>query len=197
MPNDSHSRFLPPGMTRDCFDPWTYVEVHPHGGISPCCVRRPVGNVSEQSLAEILNGPRIRELRRALLSGEPDETCQGCGLRKVTDPATLQAKVGVILATIRIPVQFDADRYLEANPDVRAAGESPSRHFVTWGRLEGRPLETTQRLPPAGVETLNGPPITAPAQQTAQNQSKVPMEFADEIPTTAVTARCATPLAAQ
>ena len=182
MPDDAHSRFVPLGMTRDCFDPWTYLEVHPDGGISPCCVRRPVGNVLGQSLAHILNGPRIRELRRSLLSGEPDATCQGCGLRKVTNPAALQAKVGLILASIRTPARFDADRYLEANPDVRDAGENPSDHFMTWGRLEGRPLETEQRHPPADAEAVTVALTEAPAT------AEVPTVLDVKIPTTATAA---------
>ena len=175
MPDESHSRFVPPGMTRDCFDPWVYVEFHANGGVSPCCVRRPIGNLRDQSLADLLNGSRIRELRNALLSGEPDETCRGCGLRTVTSPAALQAKVGMLLASIKTPGQFDAERYLEANPDVRAAGEDPARHFLTWGRLEGRPLTSNRRQVDAGSEFLNEPEVTSPAPATVQNECEVPV----------------------
>lgn len=36
--------------------------------------------------------------------------------------------------------KFDAEAYLEANPDVRAAGVPPYRHYLRHGRAEGRPL---------------------------------------------------------
>jgi radical SAM protein with 4Fe4S-binding SPASM domain len=156
MPDESHSRFVPPGMTRDCFDPWVYVEFHANGGVSPCCVRRPIGNIRDQPLADILNGSRIRELRHALLSGEPDETCRDCGLRQLISPANLQAKVGMILGSIKMPPGFSAERYLKANPDVKAAGDDPARHFLMWGRLEGRSLEIGRNQTEASAEQPAG-----------------------------------------
>lgn len=35
---------------------------------------------------------------------------------------------------------FDADRYLEANPDVAAAGADALQHYLTHGLWEGRPM---------------------------------------------------------
>jgi SAM-dependent methyltransferase len=37
-----------------------------------------------------------------------------------------------------VPADFDAARYLRANPDVRAAGLDPLYHYRNWGRKEGR-----------------------------------------------------------
>ncbi|MBV9756724.1 MAG: glycosyltransferase family 2 protein [Alphaproteobacteria bacterium] len=46
-----------------------------------------------------------------------------------------------------LPDEFDPALYLQANPDVAAAGLDPTWHFVNFGRAEGRPL----RLPePSG-----------------------------------------------
>ena len=46
------------------------------------------------------------------------------------------------LATV--PSDFDAELYLEANPDVRAAGVDPIQHYLTHGYSEGRPLRRTR-----------------------------------------------------
>jgi hypothetical protein len=40
----------------------------------------------------------------------------------------------------RLPADFDAERYLAANPDVAAAGMDPRRHYLEFGYREGRPL---------------------------------------------------------
>jgi hypothetical protein len=52
-----------------------------------------MGNVNEASLAEIWNGPRYRELRRRMHSGDLPECCKGCAVlvgnphyRKPGDP---------------------------------------------------------------------------------------------------------------
>lgn len=37
-----------------------------------------------------------------------------------------------------VPDDFDGERYLELNPDVRESGADPHHHYTTHGRLEGR-----------------------------------------------------------
>lgn len=133
MADSKHSRFIPAGMTRDCLDPWNYVEIRADGAISPCCVRSPVGNVARQTLAHILHGTEIRALRYALLSGQPDDICRGCGLRGTISPTTLQSKVRGLLKSISTPNNFDTESYLEANPDVKSARQDPVDHFLRWG----------------------------------------------------------------
>jgi hypothetical protein len=54
----------------------------------------------------------------------------------------MQAKVQILIDSVITPDDFDAVRYVDANPDVREAGVNPTRHFLEWGRLEGRLLGT-------------------------------------------------------
>jgi len=136
----AHSRHLRAGQTRDCVDPWTYVELKVNGDVSPCCVRPPVGNINTNKLSALLMGTAMRNLRRALLEGTPDRTCQNCGLRAATSPAALKQRVAEMLESITLPPDFDESLYLAANPDVRAARIDPALHFLRFGRLEGRPL---------------------------------------------------------
>jgi radical SAM protein with 4Fe4S-binding SPASM domain len=74
----------------------TYVKVDLDGTVYPCC-RCPdelkMGNVNASSFAEIWNGPRYRELRRRMHSGDLPECCKGCAVlvgnphyRKPGDP---------------------------------------------------------------------------------------------------------------
>jgi hypothetical protein len=129
-----------PKSTRDCVDPWTYVEVRVNGDVSPCCARGPVGNLKEASLAEILWGEPIRRLRTELLTGNLDGTCDGCRARAPIAPEALQQKVRALRREVRLPADFDGDAYLRANPDVAEAGTAADTHFLSYGYLEGRSL---------------------------------------------------------
>ena len=40
-----------------------------------------------------------------------------------------------------LPAAFDPDAYLEANPDVAAAGVDPGIHYLEFGFREGRKLQ--------------------------------------------------------
>ena len=54
------------------------------GDVVPCCLDHegdvPLGNLMEQSLEEILAGPRARALVRGFSEGRPsEELCRRCG----------------------------------------------------------------------------------------------------------------------
>lgn len=138
-PRLANSRDMAPGGTRDCVDPWQYVEFRPNGDVGPCCVRI-VGNLAEGTLSGILNGPRIRELRANLLRGTPDAICRSCGLRPETTPEQLRSRIESLLRDVRTPEGFCAESYLAAHPDVAAAGIDAAKHFLEHGRFEGRML---------------------------------------------------------
>jgi radical SAM protein with 4Fe4S-binding SPASM domain len=66
-----------------CHHVASYVKVEPDGGVFPCC-RGPeelrMGNLAEQSFAEIWNGPKYRELRRRMNQGDLPECCRDCSV---------------------------------------------------------------------------------------------------------------------
>ena len=126
--------------TRDCVDPWAYVEVRVNGDVAPCCVRGPVGNLAEATLPQILSGEPVRRLRAALLTGDLDSICAGCRQTAPTAPQHLQQKVRALRAIVRLPEGFDPRAYLRANPDVAATGVAAETHFLNYGYLEGRAL---------------------------------------------------------
>ncbi len=134
------TRDLPEGMTRNCFQPWTHVEIKTNGDVSPCCVRPPVGNIGSGSLAGILNGAALRQLRMDLLTGTLDKACKFCRLKTYTPVDAFVKSVEQMLSNLEVPENFNPDAYLTANPDVQRAGFDPTTHFLRWGRLEGRNL---------------------------------------------------------
>jgi hypothetical protein len=135
-----HSRAIPLGMTRDCVDPWVYVEFTVTGEVRPCCARPAIGHLATSSLAEILTGEKAQQVRRNLLSGNMDRLCSECVLKATTPLVSLQAKIETLLQEVRLPLAFNPANYLRANPDVAAAKADPKAHFLMHGRFEGRPL---------------------------------------------------------
>lgn len=66
-----------------CQWPWTSVTVLWDGSVVPCCFdfdkRYVLGNAEVESLTEIWQGPRMRDLRREFISGEvTNSLCQNC-----------------------------------------------------------------------------------------------------------------------
>ena len=54
-----------------CTRPYQWFEIHRNGIVFMCCpawLKRPVGNLLEQSIEEIWNGPLARELRKSILN---------------------------------------------------------------------------------------------------------------------------------
>ncbi len=56
-----------------CYLPFVQLLLQPTGAVSPCCWNQEIvlGQVPENSLSEIWNGEKIRQLRREFLSGNP------------------------------------------------------------------------------------------------------------------------------
>jgi hypothetical protein len=121
------------------------------------------------------------------LSGQPDETCQGCGLRGAIHPTALQTKVRLLLGSMTTPHQFNGERYLDANPDVRKAGADPTRHFIDWGRLEGRDIEPETGMdrgrPLVGPVSRNEPVPTTTKPATAADRDESGTDFTHGIVT--------------
>ena len=78
------------GMTRDCFDPWRYLEICPDGGHKPCCRYmkwdKPIDEVTR-------NEEVFRSLRDQLLSGKLGDMCQTCSIRKKIPVGRFKKKV--------------------------------------------------------------------------------------------------------
>jgi len=62
-----------------CWEPWTTIFVTWQGEIHPCCgSEQPMGNLTNQSIADIWNGEEYRQLRKDMASNTPPEGCRIC-----------------------------------------------------------------------------------------------------------------------
>ncbi|MCX2744652.1 twitch domain-containing radical SAM protein [Mangrovivirga sp. M17] len=62
-----------------CILPWIHFHVGLHGRVQPCCIAsKPMGDINKESLEEIWNGEKFRELRTKMLAGKKVKACKGC-----------------------------------------------------------------------------------------------------------------------
>jgi MoaA/NifB/PqqE/SkfB family radical SAM enzyme len=83
-------------MTRNCAEPWKYVFLCADGQVKPCCAYDvAIGDLRTESLKQIVNGQRIRDLRAKLLSGNLAGTlCEHCSLRAEISVHEFQKRIG-------------------------------------------------------------------------------------------------------
>ncbi len=66
----------------DCSEPWGQVTIYSDGTVTPCCntVGRnlPIGNIKENTLSEIWNGPEMMAVRKGFLQNNPSNVCKSC-----------------------------------------------------------------------------------------------------------------------
>jgi MoaA/NifB/PqqE/SkfB family radical SAM enzyme len=64
-----------------CILPWIHLHAFPDGRAYPCCLglmEHPVGNLREQTMAEVWNDDPLREMRRNMLADKPCKQCTKC-----------------------------------------------------------------------------------------------------------------------
>jgi radical SAM protein with 4Fe4S-binding SPASM domain len=71
-------------LTRDehfCLMPWIHLHSFPDGRAYPCCMGEydhPIGNLQQQTMAEVWNDEPMRRMRRNMLSGQASPECARC-----------------------------------------------------------------------------------------------------------------------
>jgi len=63
-----------------CAAPWRGLHINPRGDIKTCCAGNPnmLGNLNEHTIAEILNGDKLKEIRASIQAGIAHEYCSNC-----------------------------------------------------------------------------------------------------------------------
>ena len=64
-----------------CIYPWIHLHSFPTGEAQVCCMteyNEPVGNLREQTMQEVWNGDKMKEIRRNMLAGLPNASCARC-----------------------------------------------------------------------------------------------------------------------
>ncbi len=64
-----------------CMFPWVHLNATPKGDVYPCCSNdytQPVGNTKDNTLEEIFNSPKMKELRLDMLNERKNNICDFC-----------------------------------------------------------------------------------------------------------------------
>ena len=64
-----------------CMLPWMHLHAYPDGRAYPCCFAfdpYPVGNLNNNSLEEVFNGSKMKEMRLNMLNNRPSKQCGKC-----------------------------------------------------------------------------------------------------------------------
>ena len=64
-----------------CMLPWMHLHAFPDGRAYPCCFAQdkfPVGDLNKQSLKEVWDGDKMKEMRIRMLNGEKSKECRKC-----------------------------------------------------------------------------------------------------------------------
>ena len=67
-----------------CAAPWRGLHINPGGDVKTCCAGNPnmLGNLNDQTIESILNGPKLKEIRSALRQGRSHPYCANCLTRE-------------------------------------------------------------------------------------------------------------------
>lgn len=96
----------PEGHTKDCLDPWRMGNFKATGRVLMCCWHHDnYGTLGDKQLPELLNSPPAVELRRRLITGELDQSCEACPARGWIPVEELREKVAGFLRTGTPPPQ--------------------------------------------------------------------------------------------
>ena len=63
-----------------CAAPWRGLHINPRGDVKTCCAGDPnmLGNLNDQSIEQILNGPTLKEIRKTMSTGQVHSYCSNC-----------------------------------------------------------------------------------------------------------------------
>ncbi|HMS17442.1 MAG TPA: SPASM domain-containing protein, partial [Planctomycetota bacterium] len=91
------------GARYTCKFLWNELFVSLSGDVAPCCIQgRPVvGNIHEQDLGSIWNGPAMREMRERLLEGNPIPCCRDCNYNTQLGQGTYREDTFIMDRTAR------------------------------------------------------------------------------------------------
>jgi MoaA/NifB/PqqE/SkfB family radical SAM enzyme len=141
-----------------CQYPWHWMIVTHDGFVMPCGHgSRPVGNLTENSIEEIWNGPVMQAVRSSILHDAVHEVCQSNDCPYQQDHLIFPPQPEPMVIDDELARSFDERHYLELNPDVNVAVArrqfaSGLEHFCRHGHGEGRAFRLVSRTsgaPPA------------------------------------------------
>jgi hypothetical protein len=122
---------LPKGMTRDCADPWKFASLFAEGEVHPCCAYGySIGDLRKEPLVQILNGPRVKQLRRDLLTGNlQGHLCSECSMKPQIPVAEFRRRMSgrLVLWSLRRRLLNLISGDFTIRKPRKPAGEQPAR----------------------------------------------------------------------
>ena len=81
-----------------CILPWISLQLRQTGTAYPCCrmsYMHPLGNLKDQSIAEIWNSSKIKQVRKNMLAGKPTNFCSDCYKTDSSGGLSLRARSNI------------------------------------------------------------------------------------------------------
>jgi hypothetical protein len=153
------------GTTRDCLDPWSYLEITASGGLKPCCVMPPLQSMDgtpDSALSAISSAP-FKKLRRQLLSGKLNPECDTCHLRSRVPRSVLKDRVAEYQRS-KVPVEapFPKELRIDINELCNLRCDYCAVSSPNYVGQEMAPdmfpamIELVKRMPPGSAIHVNG-----------------------------------------
>lgn len=120
---------VPPGFTRDCTDPWTFIHVLGDGTVRPCCFSSvALGRLDrDTNLETIQDSETARCLREQLLTGSLDHHCSLCTLRPQVPIGTFRTKIAQLVGTVDAAMRPRQEDW-SGGPAISAGSADKARH---------------------------------------------------------------------
>lgn len=90
--------------TRNCLDPWEYIEFRPGGSVSPCCFEHAFTEQMTTDLYQLRNSDSFRTLRENLIKGNLGFQCRICPIRGMVTVEAFRERLESIQAEIGDPL---------------------------------------------------------------------------------------------
>lgn len=76
-----------------CILPWISLHINAQGLVAPCCQfneNYPIGNVKNDNLFDIINGDKLKEVRKQMLTQQRPDICSNCWVQEDNDALSLR-----------------------------------------------------------------------------------------------------------
>ena len=110
MPNKTHCM----KSKTFCMHPFTGLATREDGAIKVCCRSLPIGNIKDETLEEVWNGDKMKEVRRQVSNNERPSVCEPCFRKEDQGVQSLrQRHIAGVIPEARINLYPDALDTLE------------------------------------------------------------------------------------
>ena len=135
-----------------CAAPWRGLHINPRGDVKTCCAGDPnmLGNLNEQTIETVLQGPVMQEIRQSIRNGKPHAYCYNCvqaerygrSERNWHNEVSPEFDPRTASDTEHIPTLIDVRWNITCNLSCNYCGDKCSSK---WAALKGIPFKSGAR----------------------------------------------------